>query len=225
MDVQLTLSTCEECVDEMGRVVPPGNYYFKVLRMYPRIVSGTLFQRGEFGRFTFSYEVILKMLSVAQARLARRANITSPHMPTHASPRPATVSATVATTPASPLRRDVRPSQRRPPPTTLTCSICYDAIPPLELKTLGCNHPFHTACINTWLARKRNCPLCRRTVPRETSRLPRITQPPMRFQRQPVRTNPRRRHHDNHDERVVTPPMRVRNMSLQAYRERYGSVH
>jgi hypothetical protein len=216
MDVQLTLSTCEECVDEMGRVVPPGNYYFKVTRMHPRMVSGTLFQRGEFGRFTFSYEQILQMVSIAQARLARRANISSPHMPSHASPqRPNT------TPPISPLRQ--RP---RPPPASLTCSICYEAIPAVELKTLGCHHPFHTACINTWLRRKRNCPLCRRAVPRQTTRLPRITQPPMRFRQEPASSVATTRRPQNPDDRVVTPPLRVRNMGLQAYRQRYGGyVH
>lgn len=219
MDVQLTLSTCEECVDEMGRLVPPGNYYFKVTRMYPRMVSGTLYQRGEFGRFTFSYEQMLKMVSVAQARLARRANISSPHMPSHASPqRPNT---TVSTTPRSPLRQRRRRHQS-PPPASLTCSICYEAIPAVELKTLGCNHPFHTACINTWLRRKRNCPLCRRTVPRESSRLPRITQPPMRFRQDPEPSVATTRRPQNPDDRVVTPPLRVRNLTLQAYRQRYG---
>jgi hypothetical protein len=40
-----------------------------------------------------------------------------------------------------------------------TCSICVDEIEEFE-RVLSCNHVFHHACIEEWLQKKQECPLC-----------------------------------------------------------------
>ena len=56
----------------------------------------------------------------------------------------------------------------------INCSICTDdlEIKPKrwcvkndkDIKTLECNHQFHTECIDTWLENHNTCPLCRHEV-------------------------------------------------------------
>lgn len=46
------------------------------------------------------------------------------------------------------------------------CSICLEVLPTsenkmAEIKVLRCRHAFHTKCVDTWLERNGNCPLCR----------------------------------------------------------------
>mmetsp|Transcript_12902 Transcript_12902/g.22835 ORF Transcript_12902/g.22835 Transcript_12902/m.22835 type:complete len:423 (-) Transcript_12902:11-1279(-) len=42
------------------------------------------------------------------------------------------------------------------------CSICLcDFEPDDELRTLWCGHAFHRTCVDTWLAAKDDCPVCR----------------------------------------------------------------
>lgn len=46
-----------------------------------------------------------------------------------------------------------------------SCSICL--IPFDEnnvISTLRCNHFFHTECLNEWIGKKKNCPLCRTNI-------------------------------------------------------------
>ena len=43
------------------------------------------------------------------------------------------------------------------------CSICLDNIK--QEKTITqCNHSFHTFCINNWLGKRKNCPICRTEI-------------------------------------------------------------
>jgi hypothetical protein len=45
---------------------------------------------------------------------------------------------------------------------TATCNICLEAfVNGDNVKTLPCLHMFHTSCIDTWLTRKSECPLCK----------------------------------------------------------------
>lgn len=45
------------------------------------------------------------------------------------------------------------------------CMICMENIEKNELcKKLGCNHTFHSGCINSWLSRNLECPLCRNVI-------------------------------------------------------------
>jgi hypothetical protein len=50
-----------------------------------------------------------------------------------------------------------RPTQQDSP----TCSICLDLIILKKAFTLQCSHTFHEKCINKWLKKKRECPICR----------------------------------------------------------------
>jgi len=43
------------------------------------------------------------------------------------------------------------------------CGICRDELVS-DIKTLTCNHEFHTACIDSWTARVPSCPFCRTIV-------------------------------------------------------------
>ena len=44
------------------------------------------------------------------------------------------------------------------------CSICLQLISPKEASTLDCGHKFHTSCLEKWVERSSNCPLCRQTI-------------------------------------------------------------
>mgnify|MGYP003348635631 CR=1 FL=1 len=41
------------------------------------------------------------------------------------------------------------------------CPICYEEMNEETIKTLPCDHEFHTECINKWLHNHATCPLCR----------------------------------------------------------------
>jgi hypothetical protein len=49
------------------------------------------------------------------------------------------------------------------------CSICRDTINSVCRKIKNCNHVFHIVCIDQWLERSVNCPLCRGVVSRVSS--------------------------------------------------------
>lgn len=46
------------------------------------------------------------------------------------------------------------------------CAICHEDIKPLAwCKVMYvCSHAYHIRCINEWLARRFNCPMCRAPV-------------------------------------------------------------
>lgn len=46
------------------------------------------------------------------------------------------------------------------------CSICLGDCDPVvcQLTTTRCEHVFHKACLDKWLNKSDNCPVCRRTV-------------------------------------------------------------
>ena len=48
------------------------------------------------------------------------------------------------------------------------CSICleklYDEENNKEIISLDCNHLFHKECVDPWITRNRNCPLCKRNI-------------------------------------------------------------
>jgi len=46
-----------------------------------------------------------------------------------------------------------------------TCSICFgDYIPGEELRFLPCHHHFHAACVDTWFAGSKACPICKHPI-------------------------------------------------------------
>lgn len=43
------------------------------------------------------------------------------------------------------------------------CCICLEDITD-DLKQTACSHCYHSDCIDEWVSRNHNCPLCRRTI-------------------------------------------------------------
>jgi len=192
--VNMTIST-DNCVDMLGQYVPAGNYYFTATHFLNNMVCGNLFQKGEWGEFCFENKQLIRMMAIAQARLNRRVRPSIPdeRMPRYNSP------------PTSPIRAPPRRLTPPRPPSPPMCSICYDGVMPGLEKRLPCQHLFHKSCIDTWLHRKANCPLCRAAVPRSLPRIHRRRYPP-----------------------TITPNnnsnMRIRSMAYDRYRRRNGSI-
>ena len=174
--IRTTIST-NEIWDLDGKHVPAGNYYFTIDSYRSGIVMGELTHRGSYGTFVFSPLTVIKMMAVAQARLARRCNLSEEGMPSYSSP----VASTRRTLPRIPMPPAPR-SQSAPvrPASPPLCSICLEPVV-AHSRTLACSHVFHDACINRWFQSSSQCPLCRRSH----RRLPRISravpfQPPPR---------------------------------------------
>lgn len=84
--VKTTISTNRHIYDQKGNYLPSGNYYFLINSFDNNLVSGNITCKGEFGEFIFESSKVIKMMSIAQARLARRANLKEEGIPTYASP-------------------------------------------------------------------------------------------------------------------------------------------
>eukprot|EP00741_Cyanophora_paradoxa_P012910 tig00020629_g12466.t1 len=67
----------------------------------------------------------------------------------------------LASLPKMPFGQDLMPAE------DANCVMCLEAYEAgVELRQLPCSHYFHRKCIDTWLAIKRTCPLCREDVSR-----------------------------------------------------------
>lgn len=86
MNLKTTISSTTDIYDINHLWLPKGNYYFTIRKMKDGVVEGHLIDRGLKVVYTFNYINLIRMMSNAQARLARRANITSPNMPDILSP-------------------------------------------------------------------------------------------------------------------------------------------
>ncbi len=54
------------------------------------------------------------------------------------------------------------------------CSICLETITK-NGKITNCNHTFHNNCLNQWLKKKKNCPICRTKINKDISFIDLIT--------------------------------------------------
>jgi hypothetical protein len=86
MNLKTTISSTTDIYDINHLWLPKGNYYFTIRKMKDCVVEGDLIDRGLRVVYTFNYINLIRMMSNAQARLARRANIVSPNMPDILSP-------------------------------------------------------------------------------------------------------------------------------------------
>lgn len=175
--LKTSISATSDIYDLNGQWLPRGNYYFSIQRMSNTHVTGTLSDRTFAAEYIFKPEVVIKMMAVAQARLARRANITHENMPNLASPTESNRYPTnlglpsISTTETqSPPRAHTSPTaeaaRRRQSNNDRTmCMICLEFIEDGG-EALGCMHRFHRPCIRRWLRNRRqpSCPVCRTRV-------------------------------------------------------------
>ena len=87
MNLKTTISTTSDIYDANSQWLPKGNYYFTIEEIRNGTVKGQLKDRSLCVTYEFNYVMFIRMMSNAQARLARRANITSPNMPDILSPK------------------------------------------------------------------------------------------------------------------------------------------
>ena len=171
--IKTNISTTSNVYDVTGQWLPPGNYYFLINYTGLNVLKGQLNCRGFQAEYTFASKDVVKMMACAQARLARRANITDDEMPTYNSPV-TSPSANYPTNLVSHRYGEVQPphtsptmrTHRRRLPninTRPTCTICLDFLGD-NPKTLPCQHKFHEPCITRWCATRQTCPICRRRV-------------------------------------------------------------
>jgi len=137
--IDTALSTIRSVFDEEGNYIPSGNYFFSTKEYVNGNFTGKMTRDGlNFGEFTLSPRKLVKMMAVAQSRLAKIANLNNQEgMPNY--PCPSTM------THSSPEK----------------CSICLEDLTTYNKKSLTCKHAFHMTCVNTWLREQNNCPLCR----------------------------------------------------------------
>lgn len=183
--VKTSISTNRNIYDEKGNYLPSGNYYFLIKEFNSNIITGNITCRGEFGEFTFECSKVIKMMAIAQSRLARRANLQETGMPTYASPVNSPSHAFYNTNSIvqeyEPLPTVNYKSKELTLPTTrtkkkkkrlvikelYTCVICLESIEKNK-KNLVCFHSFHNSCINEWFQDGNiNCPVCRKEQPFE----------------------------------------------------------
>ena len=164
--INTTISATNTFFDLEGNIVPAGNYYFEVKKMEGNEFAGDLIQKGIYGEFKFKAKDLVKMMSVGQARLARRANIDEMGIPKCNSPSIKQNRVFASFLSGSVTRNTV---VRTYDETTLLnikkenpmCSICLTDIT-LNEKKLSCKHKYHDICINKWLEKKSTCPICRK---------------------------------------------------------------
>lgn len=186
--IKTTISTNRNIYDLKGNYLPVGNYYFFIKRFENNMAIGDVSCRGEFGEFTFELSKVIKMMSVGQARLARRANLVEEGMPLYASPMTSPSHAfyntnnivqyydsqtvtynnntfELPTSNVTPRTTNViREQVKEEFKTKHKCVICFDELKD-QIKTLTCCHVFHPKCINTWLFENQSCPICREPQP------------------------------------------------------------
>lgn len=159
-----TISCSESMCDENGQVIPNGNYYFTITEHDDTYCKGSLTSKGEYGDFVFKNIDVIKMMSIAQSRLARRAGLIEKGMPNYQSP------------PISPENHQLKQLNQEDVVynyfyTPDQCSICLNMISQ-EKKRLSCNHCFHNNCILKWLERDNRCPICRKIEPLQEKTAP-----------------------------------------------------
>ncbi len=169
--IKTSISSPEDIYDLNGQWLPKGNYYFSITRLTDNTAEGNLFERAFQASYKFKLRDMVKMMSGAQARLARRANISHLNMPSIASPTgsptniPNEIVArrNIQTSPTHSIRRQL-PHLPVLATSVVMCTICLEIVEDNDKRTLGCNHHFHENCINRWLSTRPHCPVCRRHV-------------------------------------------------------------
>ena len=192
--LKTTISCREDIFDMEGQWLPKGNYYFSVTNLSSGAVEGRLVERSFQASYRFRPKDIIMMMSNAQARLARRANIVHEYMPDVPSPRNTRITnlPSVENTPVrlvsilsareprvvaadilpersnsdTDLRGNASRGSQRSSNGNPLCPICLEEVIDSDnnKKVLHCNHTFHKNCIDRWLRTRSQCPVCRRRI-------------------------------------------------------------
>ena len=152
--IKTTISCPKSICDINGQVLPNGNYYFTISKYNDSYCQGSLTAKGHYGKFTFKTIDIVKMMSIAQSRLARRSGLEEDGMPDYISPPISPENSNLV------KQLDEKEVVHNYFYTPDQCSICLSMISDSRKKLL-CGHSFHNLCISQWLARDQRCPVCR----------------------------------------------------------------
>jgi hypothetical protein len=163
-NINTTISATNTFFDMDGNIVPTGNYYFNIKNITGNEFAGDLIHKGKYGEFKFNAKDLVKMMSVGQARLARRASIDEEGIPKCNSPN-VKENRLFASFLSAPLTRNtvVKTYDETTVLENPMCSICLTDIT-LNKKELICKHTYHKVCIDKWLENKSTCPICRKEV-------------------------------------------------------------
>jgi len=209
--IKTTISTSNNIFDVNGQWLPKGNYYFCINNFTNTTAKGELFERTFKADYEFELTDLVKMMSVAQARLARRANISDINMPTSRSPTMSPVSRPPGLS-FNRIRNYVDRNRSEESDEgkndSCMCTICLELVDDNEKEVLHCNHGFHKICIDRWLSTNTNCPVCRSFVRPRNNRLPVLSNPNPRI---PVTYEPIRRNRRNRRSNVRITPVISRN--------------
>lgn len=164
--IKTSISISENIYDLNGQWLPPGNYYYYIKYTGVNCVKGELNCRGFQAEYTFKIDEIIKMMAIAQARLARRASINDEGMPGYNSP----ILSSSKSYPTLLLSHQYNSQPPHTSPSTNlerrlsnscdNCSICLEKLNG-NIKTLSCKHKFHSSCITRWYRNNKTCPICR----------------------------------------------------------------
>ena len=84
--MKTTISTTRDVYDRNGQWLPPGNYYFNITSIGNKYAKGILTNKDFKSEYSFKMKDVIRMMAIAQARLARRASIDETMMPKYKSP-------------------------------------------------------------------------------------------------------------------------------------------
>jgi hypothetical protein len=161
--IKTTISCPKSTCDINGQVLPNGNYYFTISKYNDSYCRGSLTAKGQYGEFTFKTIDIVKMMSIAQSRLARRSGLEEDGMPDYISPPISPENSNLV------KQLDEKEVVHNYFYTPDQCSVCLSMISDNRKKLL-CGHSFHNLCISQWLARDQRCPVCRTIHVEKSSR-------------------------------------------------------
>jgi hypothetical protein len=168
--LKTTISSQNDFFDSTGQLIPKGNYYFNIRKIENNNYIGDLYCRGSYGEFIFNHIDVIKMMSVAQSRLARRCNIENELMPNYDSPNVSPRKTSKYVVQSTNLNDFLIKKREEKPPPPDNCTICLKEILS-DSKRLICNHNYHKNCINKWLTSNNTCPICRKEIHDEISEM------------------------------------------------------
>ena len=153
--IKTAISTIKSLWDRDDQWLPPGNYFFTVIKIKNKYIEGTVSGAHGFeGAFEFGIKDFIKMMAISQARLARKAGENMDEMPTYPSPPP------------SP-RRHYPNNYVNKESEKINCAICFEEVKKKKdvdysNTCLRCEHVFHRKCLIPWIRQKDTCPICRK---------------------------------------------------------------